>query len=68
MEDVIITMDRIPVRMHRVSNPTDLIEKVKEDHEKQYEEQEKPQVKIVYTALDGEIQIKLLFPIKRKKF
>jgi hypothetical protein len=45
MEDVIITMDRIPVRMHRVSNPTDLNEKLKEDHEKQYEEQEKPQKK-----------------------
>lgn len=45
MEDVIITMDRIPVRMHRVSNPTDMNEKLKEDHEKQYEEQDKAQVK-----------------------
>lgn len=41
MEDVIITMDRIPVRMQRVSTAVDEDEKRKEEHEKQYEEAEK---------------------------
>ena len=46
MEDVIITMDRIPVRMQRVSTAVDEDEKRKEEHEKQYEEVEKVREKI----------------------
>ena len=34
-------MDRIPVRMQRVSTAVDEDEKRKEEHEKQYEEVEK---------------------------
>merc|ERR1712106_1148921 len=39
IEDVIITMDRIPVRMIRANNNhIDTVEREKEEHEKQYEE------------------------------
>ena len=44
-------MDRIPVRMQRVSTAVDEDEKRKEEHEKQYEEVEKVREKQIKSAL-----------------